>query len=381
MGKSNLTKKTPWAHIPANYQSESTRTVNGVNDFPPYKVFSSDEAEEQIKVIQSKRGYLNPALAGADGKKPKRGKCTSILFFSDLHMVGTHLNKIKDFYRKHQKYIDNAIHLGDTMNAWNSGEYIWDIFPDAMNVIGNHDLYTQKDKTKFFAHKDNWLTPKETYDMFLKKYIANWNVVQPENAEELGKCYWHKDYNNHLRIIAIDCMRSDDLVQISWFKKTLESARKKNLQVAIITHFNPLADEFLDCNFTTIDYRDAEFMCRNDDGFNSKNFIDAIDEFIDNGGQFVSWICGHKHKDAIMYARAKHKQLVIIMEAATDFDLSSDSDHVWNTATGASWELIGIESLTNVIKIARFGNNFDHQMRHKGTFCYDFVNHKIITQS
>ena len=66
----------------------------------------NDEAEEQIKVIQSKRFYKHQG-------KNIEGKCTSLLFFADVHLVPTHLIKIRDFYNKHKKYIDDAIHLGD----------------------------------------------------------------------------------------------------------------------------------------------------------------------------------------------------------------------------------------------------------------------------
>ena len=348
-----------------------------------YSNLPTDKAEEQIKVIQSKRGYLNPALAGADGKKPRRGVCTSLLFFADVHVNEGReesLRRISEFYKEYKKYIDDAVHLGDAGPGVFKGKYdAWDFFPEALNVIGNHDVYWRKVSKKHWL-KENWLTPKETYDVYFKRYIKQWNVAQPEDAETKGKCYWHKDYNNDLRLIGIDCMNWDDPVQLGWFKATVEDARSKKLKVAIATHVPPDSNKFLDCIFTSIDYSEGITGYRGKDT-NLTDYIAAIDNFIENGGAFVSWICGHAHRDMIMFANSKQKQLIIVIECATDFMWWTDANHVVGTETAAAWEIISIESLTNVIKIARFGNNFDHQMRHKGTFCYDFVNHKIITQS
>ena len=349
--------------------------------FPKYSTLPSDKADEQIRVIQTKRGYYNGHLVKSDSPVKPKGVCTSILFFADVHLVAPHLQRIRDFRNEYKNYIDDAIHLGDTVGGCNTGTFtMWDDFPTAMNVIGNHDVYSnQKNKSKKYSVKENWLTDREKYDFYFKKYIPSWNVVQPENAEAEGKCYWYKDYNNDLRVIGIDCMQPEDSKQIEWFKATLEDAKAKGLKVVIATHIPPICDKKIDCAFTSIDYTDKKPPYYGTK--NLKEFVKAIDEFIVQGGVFASWVCGHAHHDMILYAQAKQKQLVIIIECATDWPNWTDANHIAGTSTASAWELIGVESITNVIKIARFGNNFDHQMRHKGTFCYDFVNHKLITVS
>lgn len=324
----------------------------------------NDEAEEQIKVIQSKRFYKHQG-------KNIEGKCTSLLFFADVHLVPAHLIKIRDFFNKHKKYIDDTIHLGDSVGDFYTGEFtLWDNFPKALNVIGNHD--TDAGKNRRCALTDN-----QKYDIYFKKYISGWKVKQPENAESEGKCYWYKDYNKDLRVIGIDCMRLND-AQYKWFAETLDGAAKKNLKVIIVTHIPPHCNKAIECNFTSLDYLPS-FKSNSD--YYSK-LISAVDAFISNGGTFVSWICGHNHHDSIMYTGTeKNKQLVIVMECATDFSWWTDAVHIPNTATETCWEIISVESISNVIKIARFGNNYDHYLRHKGTFCYDFKNHKVISQS
>ena len=342
----------------------------------------NDLAQEQIKVIQSKRGYRHQGKKGANGKNPLEGKCTSLLLFADVHLVYEHLAVIRDFYNTHKKYIDDAVHLGDTVGDFLMPPFdFWDVFPNALNVIGNHDTDTGRTQRAVLSDRDK-------YDTYFKKYISSWNVVQPENAEAEGKCYWYKDYNNDVRLIGVDCMRiakiswsskndeESQKKQMQWFKETLADAREKNLRVVVATHISPTVKEkdIVKCNFSTLDYSSSV------DGVCNK-FLPAIDEFIEAGGTFVSWICGHDHHDLVGYAsNAKHKQLVFIFECATDFSWWTDANHVKNTETAGCWTLFAVESITNYVKLVRFGNNFDHYMRHKETLCYDFKNHKIISQ-
>lgn len=351
--------------VMADPSAEGKNSNSDISKRGTISVSRSDDAEEQIKVIQSKRFYKHQG-------KNIEGKCTSLLFFTDVHFVQAHLIKIRDFFNKHKKYIDDAIHLGDSVGNFYTGEFtLWDSFPKALNIIGNHDTDAGKNKRRA-------LTDRQKYDIYFKKYISSWKVKQPENAEAEGKCYWYKDYNRDLRVIGLDCMRLNS-VQHKWFAETLDGAAKKNLKVIILTHVPPRCDNAIECNFTSLDYPPAYKSAS--EGHYAK-LISAVDSFISGGGTFVSWICGHNHHDSIMYTGTeKNKQLVIVMECATDFSWWTDAVHVSNTATETCWEIISVESISNVIKIARFGNNYDHYLRHKGTFCYDFKNHKIIAQS
>ncbi len=339
---------------------------------------ANDLADEQIRAIQMKRGYRHQGKKGANGKHPLEGKCTSFLLFADVHLVTKHLQVIRDFYNAHKKYIDDTIHLGDTVGAYYPGSFdMWKEFPNALNVIGNHDVYSLKAGSKTDYWKENsWLTDVEKFETYFKPYISTWNAVFPPNAEAEGKCYWYKDYNNHIRVIGIDCMRSKDPKQHEWFSSTLEDALAKKLKIVVATHVSPTveAKDTVLCNFTSLDYPSTGNNLGND-------FLPMLDAFIDAGGEFVSWICGHDHHDIIGYAsKAKNKQLVVILECATDFNWWTDANHVRDTETAGCWTLFAIESITNVIKLTRFGNNYDHYLRHKGTLCYDYKNHKIISQ-
>lgn len=67
--------------------------------------FATNADEDEVKIIQPKRFYKQPS-------KKAQGKCTSILFFADVHLVVGNLLKIKDFAQKHKKYIYDVVHLG-----------------------------------------------------------------------------------------------------------------------------------------------------------------------------------------------------------------------------------------------------------------------------
>ena len=329
---------------------------------PKLANFAPDTAQEQMKVIQAKR-FLRKG-------RGEEGVCTSLLFFADIHLVTEHSTKIRAFYEKYQKFIDDPIHLGDTVGAiFREPFTTWDAFPRALNVIGNHDVYLKK-----MGNAD--MSDKCKYDTYFKKYNKAWGVVLPENAEEEGKCYWHKDYNGNVRVIGIDCMRLD-ATQLAWFKKLLAEAVEKKLKVLIATHIPPNCDKVLECNFSSLDNPAWTTKLAG-----SKDFVKAVDEFISAGGTFVCWMCGHLHHDSIMYASdSKNKQLVITMECATQFSDHTDAQHIRETATETCWQLVAIESESDVLKIARFGNCYDHYLRRKDTFCYDLKNHKIIWAS
>ncbi|MBQ6534078.1 MAG: metallophosphoesterase [Opitutales bacterium] len=336
----------------------------------------SDEAQEQIKVIQSKRDYRNQ-------HKREVRKCTSILFFADVHLIRANLSKIRRFYEKYKMHLDDAVHLGDAVGSFFRGSFtLWDSFPTALNIIGNHETYLNDNYLKKKAGKPKFKTmpDRDKYDNYFKKYVGSWGVRQPENAEAEGKCYWLKDYSGHVRIIGVDCMRLDSDAQFEWFKSALGEAAEKNLTVAIATHVPPDAELDIPSNFTSLDYH-VPYKSGTCGIGQYKRYLGAVDDFIGAGGNFAAWICGHTHTDMLLYAAGtKRKQFVLVMECATNFSDWTDAQHIRNTASETCWEVVSIEEKTNVIKVARFGNNFDHYLRHKGAFCYDFKNHKLISQ-
>lgn len=64
------------------------------------------------------------------------------------------------------------------------------------------------------------LSDKSKYSIYFEKYIKSWNVVQPEGAQANGICYFYKDYNDDVRLIAVDCMNPNN-AQFDWFVKAL----------------------------------------------------------------------------------------------------------------------------------------------------------------
>lgn len=385
MDRRNFTKNA-MGIVAGTFAATSLKAKSKLNKPKKESKKVAKKEKEEIKFIQAKRHFQNPSTK-------QQGVCTSLLCFSDVHLVKEHLEEIAEFYNLYKSHsasfihyggvpqtpnnftisnIDDALHLGDSVGAYYTAPFdLWDILPTALNVIGNHDTYI-KDSPRFV------MPDKDKYATYFKKYIKKWNVVQPENAEEEGKCYWYKDYNKDVRVIAIDCNIAKSKPQLEWFKKSLEDALKSKLKVVIATHFPPPCDKVLECNFTSIDYTQNPKKYPEVLG----EFVSAIDSFIENGGTFVSWICGHLHHDMVMYAKgSKNKQLVIAMECATDFDWWTDADHIKGTSANACWEIISIESISNVIKIARFGNNYDHYLRRKDSFCYNFKEHKLIYSS
>ncbi len=321
-------------------------------------------------ILQLKRPYSRYPQLDQEG--------LLLCWCSDLHGADDNFNRIIQFKNAFPKYIDDTILTGDIVMAQypDSIDFIKKYnAEDVLLVIGNHDVWRQNQ-----TPVEN-MPEIDVYNKFFKPYISNWNVTQPNNADN-GKCYYYKDYNSKkIRLIVVNCMH-DTEAQRNWFTDTLSDAKTKGLHVICSSHY-PVdsavitADDsktLTDNTFQAYDERYNQFETSS----MSRFCATEVDNFINNEGNFVCWICGHMHSDYFGLCANHHDQLMIGVENAGHHKDGNDSDRVTGTKTQDSFNLISFDVSKKFIRIVRIGNDFDRLLRHKKAITYNYAENKII---
>lgn len=315
-----------------------------------------------------------------------------LLHFSDIHNnnVGSHgtgednvsnINRIVTFYNKYKKsgssgFIDDIIHTGDSVYATASGNFPWTVSSDIaqiLNVMGNHDL----DGT---TNGWPWL-----YNKFFAPYIEGWGVTVPEDAAETGKCYYYKDYpSNKVRLITLmswgwlgsnATTNEYHSAQNTWFQQILEDARTQGLTVVCARHNSPQRLNLIEgCTFNSWEYAthgDAG-------GVTADRYAASVDAFIQAGGDFACWICGHTHFDLVGTLQSYPEQLCIIIENASCWSYYNSDYRITGTLSQDCFNVMSIDTYCKRVNVMRIGSNFASAMQHKGAFSYDYKNKKLL---
>jgi hypothetical protein len=240
-----------------------------------------------------------------------------------------------------------------------------------MNAIGNHDTRSHEDNTDWFAHAG-----ADAYTKFIAPFISNWGVTHDGNTSH---CYYYKDFSSaKVRLVVMDVMvtKQDtahyDADQITWFESVLASAKTAGLSVVVAAH-NAMDSTLIDSTFTTLDYQLNEDVYSNLDPF-----ADAVDAFIEGGGEFITWLCGHTHKDFVGRFTSHLNQSVIVIGCALCNGASTDMARVMGTESQDLFNIIAFDTTAKVVKVVRVGTNYDRYCRHKGDLCYRYSDHTII---
>ncbi len=320
-----------------------------------------------------------------------------LLWFSDLHQDATRLKRIMTFYTKYKEFFDGIIHTGDAVeSSWEDGFDFWNECgaQEVLNLCGNHDTWTNGE-SGVKAWQGAGYSAKQGFERYIKPYLEMWKVTNnPENT-----MYWYKDFeDSKIRLIALDNYHNKEKVvltngaasdtypngdipdkgeQFDWLKGVLVDAKTKGYSVICACH-NP-SNEYdrIECSFMTLDPQTA--------GGLPSEWIDAVEDFITDGGEFIVWLCGHNHQDWFCHIKDHPKQLLITVDTARG---TRDNGKEWsnstkpdNTVAEDCFNLISFEPYKGYIRIYRIGIDYDRHMRHIGQLVYDYRNQKLIWNS
>lgn len=288
-----------------------------------------------------------------------------ICHFSDIHGDADNLKRILNFCNRYSGHIDCVLHNGDNVSDKFLDDFSYWSKSGAnrvLNVIGNHDT------AKRLLMNYDWTghAGKQAYKKFFEQYISNWGVTQPENAER-GLCYYYKDFEPQgIRLIVLDCMAYDD-AEKAWLEETLSECIENGLAVICASHYIPgKLDHSIRNSFDPTMHE-----------VQSSNHIDhtaalAVDTFMQNGGEFVCWLCGHQHIDAFAKLSEYPKQLCIVVAEALCSGQFSDQVRRRGDKSQDLFNMMAVDIDANTIKLLRVGADKDKQGEKRHIMCFDY---------
>lgn len=331
-------------------------------------------------------------------------KPVTLLHFSDIHQSRLNLYSIRDFANKFGNYLSDVLCTGD-MVAKKYADFDADLWGEEgidsfLLTTGNHDIYDVEDQGDAggtgYDDLSKRATRIETYNQYFAPVIENWGVTQPDNAEENGYNYYYKDYDttagadsyivSKVRLIAIDCMDggykdetgtadSTSEAQKTWLAATLEDARTSGYPVVMAAHFPPMGSGMTGFNTPFHSYETGM-----DYSYSIISWaVDAVDAFINNGGEFVCWLGGHLHYDHVGVITAHPNQLLIAVATANVGAVWQDAVRDARFNSSDLFNVVSIDPHYKRISVYRFGAHWDKWMRHREAMVIDYANRTLLS--
>lgn len=312
------------------------------------------------------------------------------LYFSDIHGYSSRFERIIALANDWQSDADCIIDGGDDVNSYTSSQNLdWydTITPNSdlpiIRAVGNHDAWT----TDYGV----WATDEQIYNLLTSKAVAQMtaksaNVVQPSDAATEFKNYYYVDFAT-VRVIVITSMTYSsnnkhyyDSTQDTWFRSVLADAITNNKAVICLNHgpMNPATSTPIESNWTS--YRSWSSL--GDTMHVDDTALTAVDDFIGNGGHFICWLTGHAHLDYLMkYVGSHGTQFCFTTSTAKG---SNGEGYQSNNLFEADYDLfnyIGIDTTRGLIKVMRIGCNNNQALQTRNTFCWSYIQNKLISES
>ena len=322
------------------------------------------------RIIQSKM-HFNPW----DGSSINTDVLT-LSVFTDIHAFNDEFKRYIRFTNAYKDYVNDRLCLGDVVRDNFPQDFTyWTNNADAasiLNVLGNHDACTNESGVYVLQ------PTKPCYDKFFAPLIANWNVTQPSGASANGLCYYYKDYPQHnVRLIVLDCMHYTD-AQNDWLVSVLSSARTAGRHVICAKHYNVSRElTKISGNFYDPDVGFARLVIGDS---NNNKAQTAISNFQAAGGNFICWLTGDAHYDAIGELTVNgRKQLCVTFENAGCHDTWGDDMRVVGQKSEDSFNFVTVDVYSRLLKIVRVGNDMNRYLQPKRYLCYNYQNNEVIS--
>lgn len=390
----------------SQYVMAQKMTVNMVGGQPvEYNVsqvesvtFSDSATSNQANMLSLYPEYvMRPTLTNLKFGTYQYGNNSSsyspftLLWFSDIHGNLENLQRIRTFYDQYQDCLDDVLCNGDlSTNTFYVDFSFWEKGGGGkfLTTIGNHDASEQL--SPFIS-----VSPRKLYNTIIAPYLKETCIISQEN-----KTYWYKDYPNAktpnckggIRLISLDryhwkenewstFMTYDDGMEIDtgqqevWLRNLLDDAKEKEIAVIISIHGPSYGKKVspVNCTFDTLD----------------RNYINAFDvlgadmmedvqAFINKGGNFVCWLCGHMHQDWFTTLADYPDQVQIVVGTSSYSMKWRDCDMVYNTKAMDRFNIFSVDLEKKYIRLYRIGVDHDRHGRHIGSLVYDYKNKTLI---
>lgn len=312
----------------------------------------------------------------AEGNKPLMNATTyplKLLHFSDIHGDATNLQRIVDLKNHLGAKIDDTICTGDMVYNNYSATCMdfWDGVDGAENilmVVGNHELADGQ-----HGYGSDQIGQTLAYEKYISPYVSNWNVTLAGS----NLTYWVKDYAaRKVRLIGLNYLLTGDelTAQNTWLAERLSEAKAAGYAVVIAEHCPGNAFTNIDCGFSVIGYPWTynEFPV---------SIQETVQTFIDGGGEFACYLCGHSHRDYVGYNSNFPNQLFIVVTCAFPNATSNDMYRAVGTKAQDAANIVFVDTVTKTVKLVRVGADTDCYLRGRNLFSIKYTDKTVIANS
>ncbi len=320
---------------------------------------------EQFSIPEMKSKTAGVLLEMARHIPANAAKPLTVLHFSDIHGDAAALHRILSDSKKYAK-IDDMICTGDMVTG-SGGEIAswWE--PRVMTCIGNHDT------AQYSGGSYQWtalsMADREAY--YITPFKSAWGGV----VHQSGASYYYKDYAaQHVRLIVLDAMLYQDNggdEQNAWLSGLLDSAITAGLHVLIAAHAPHGGAKPVGCSFTRLGEKD---MPARGDCDLPEAVIGTVAEKIAGGLNFVGYLCGHTHQDAVWDAAGDGSQLMYCVTcAAVDQEAQWRGSDQFRSVNADAYNLVTVDTANRLVKLIRGGGaDSDDHMRARRAICIDY---------
>lgn len=110
------------------------------------------------------------------------------------------------------------------------------------------------------------------------------------------------------------------------------------------------------------------------------NMAAIIKKFMDAGGKFVAWVCGHCHDDYMYYPSNYPGILVVANNQAGALRGSGVAARQEGMRIRTAANYISIDTLRGQLSLVRIGLTHDRNLTSRQYLCYDYINKKVISE-
>ena len=332
--------------------------------------------------IDKKNPTVLPTLTQANSRTRtisseywKHADIFTLLHFSDIHADYANIDRIVKYKNYLGGRVAAAVCTGDMVRLkYSEGFDWWRKFgaQAVLTCIGNHDCtegsgsYMQSDHTQ-----------AELYAQYIEPFLTYWNEPDTAVSSQENKSYYYKDYTYYkIRLIAINdyLTESEATEQNAWLQTALADAIKNGYSVIILTHQFGNNLTKLQCTFTS--------QSNIGEDSNIEAYKSSVQSFIENGGDFVCWLCGHKHTDYILKSTVYPTQLFLCVTTAQANEIeTSEAIRPYGDKAQDAFNLISIDRTSKIIKIVRVGQDKDWMLRRLETLVLDYKHATVISNN
>lgn len=301
----------------------------------------------------------------------------TFLHFTDIHGSRRAIQRVTELMEAFTGLYDDAVFTGDMVRLrYSTGIDFWRETPGSEKIltcVGNHDTLNAPDKVWDWTDMVSMQTQAETY---IEPFIGHWGSGITYTP---GTTYYAKRYEAQKVLLLVLCTviaDEDQPAQLAFLKAQLAAAKQDDYAVVIAQHDTPVENEVLPGAWSAYEEKPHP-PCGT--GVRTE-MLRAVQDFIDGGGFFFCYLCGHSHLDFLCRSTEFPDQWFVVAGTSDCYRGNRRSDG-FRRLNDKSEDLINFATFdreSHTVKLIRAGYDRDFLLRHRGVLVFDCQKHCVL---